>query len=134
MFTRIGVRLQSPNSSRGPRSVYSREQIVARIAAGRSAAEVADAFGVSVRTVRKWVARFRAGGRDALSNCASVPARVANRLPDRLVLLINSRNRPGFPEADPADNAPVTLSLIIILLLRHRPSGAILRLRLIASR
>jgi transposase InsO family protein len=69
-------------------TVCSREQIVARIDAGQGAAEVAAAFGVSVRTVRKWVARFRAGGRAALSNRASAPARVAGRLPDRLVALI----------------------------------------------
>uniref|UniRef100_UPI003899C61B leucine zipper domain-containing protein n=1 Tax=Tabrizicola oligotrophica TaxID=2710650 RepID=UPI003899C61B len=35
---------------------------------------------VSVRTVRKWLARFRAGGGAALSNRASAPARVAGRL------------------------------------------------------
>ena len=43
-------------------TVHSREQIVARIVAGQTAAEVAAAFAVSVRTVRKWLARFRAGG------------------------------------------------------------------------
>lgn len=69
-------------------TVYSREQIVARIGAGQCAAEVASAFGVSVRTVRKWVARFKAGGRAALSNRASAPARVAGRLPDRTVAVI----------------------------------------------
>lgn len=42
-------------------SVYSREQIVARVMAGQRAAEVAADFAVSVRTVRKWVARFKAG-------------------------------------------------------------------------
>lgn len=69
-------------------TVYSREQIVARIAAGQTAAEVAEAFGVSVRTVRKWVARHRAGGRAALVNGASAPARVARRLPEPVVRLI----------------------------------------------
>jgi len=49
---------------------------------------VAVAFGVSVRTVRKWVARFKAGGRAALSNRAGAPARVAGRLPDRVVAVI----------------------------------------------
>jgi len=39
----------------------SREQIVARVRAGQSAVEVAEAFGVSVRTVRKWLARFCRG-------------------------------------------------------------------------
>ena len=74
------------NPHKGARlTVYSREQIVARIQAGTKSAEVAAAFGVSLRTVRKWLARFRAGGQAALSNRASAPARVARRLPDRLV-------------------------------------------------
>ena len=76
------------NPHQGARlTVYSREQIVARVEAGVGAAEVAAAFGVSLRTVRKWLARFRAGGGAALSNRASAPARVAQRLPDRLVAL-----------------------------------------------
>ncbi|MEP1111424.1 MAG: helix-turn-helix domain-containing protein, partial [Nitratireductor sp.] len=58
-------------------TVYSREQVVARVADGQTAVEVAASFGVSVRTVRKWVARYRQGGRAALANRASAPARVA---------------------------------------------------------
>jgi transposase InsO family protein len=69
-------------------TVHSREQIVARLMAGHSAAAVAAAFAVSVRTVRKWLARFRAGGGAALSNHASVPARVAGRLEAGTVALI----------------------------------------------
>ncbi|GAB4269931.1 MAG: hypothetical protein Kow0013_21790 [Pararhodobacter sp.] len=42
---------------------------------GQTAAEVAEAFGVSVRTVRKRVARHKAGGRAALVNGASATAR-----------------------------------------------------------
>jgi len=69
-------------------TVHSREQIVARVGAGQSAAEVAAAFAVSLRTVRKWLARFRAGGCAALSNRASVPARIAGRLEAATVALI----------------------------------------------
>jgi len=69
-------------------TVHSREQIVARVASGQTAAEVAAAFAVSVRTVRKWLARFCAGGGAALSNRASTPARVAGRLPQARVTLI----------------------------------------------
>ncbi|BAQ67421.1 putative insertion sequence transposase protein [Rhodovulum sulfidophilum] len=58
-------------------TVYGREQIVARVAAGQSASEVAQAFGVSVRTVRKWLARFREGGPAALQNRSSSPRRVS---------------------------------------------------------
>ena len=61
-------------------TVHSREQIVARVIAGQSAAEVAAAFAVSLRTVRKWLARFRAGERATLSDHASAPAHVAGRL------------------------------------------------------
>lgn len=69
-------------------TLYSREQIVARVVAGQTAAEVAAAFAVSLRTVRKWLARFRAGGRAALCNHASAPARVAGRLERATVALI----------------------------------------------
>lgn len=69
-------------------TLYSREQIVARVVAGQTAAEVAAAFAVSVRTVRKWLARFRAGGGAALSNRASAPTRVAGRLEAATVALI----------------------------------------------
>jgi transposase InsO family protein len=55
---------------------------------GQTAAEVAAAFAVSVRTVRKWLARFRAGGGAALSNRASAPARVAGRLAEATVARI----------------------------------------------
>jgi DNA-directed RNA polymerase specialized sigma24 family protein len=42
-------------------TLHSREQIVAPVLSGRTAAEVAAAFAVSIRTVRKRLARFRTG-------------------------------------------------------------------------
>jgi len=51
----------------------SREQVVARVRAGQSAAEVAEAFGVSVRTIRKWLARFSRGAGAALRHAAVAP-------------------------------------------------------------
>ena len=69
-------------------TLHSREQSVARVSAGQRAVDVAAAFGVSVRTVRKWLARFRAGGQAALSNRASAPARVAGRLAETTIKLI----------------------------------------------
>jgi transposase InsO family protein/DNA-binding CsgD family transcriptional regulator len=74
-------------------TVHSREQIVARVAQGQTAAEVAAAFDVSIRTVRKWLARFRAGGGAALSNHASAPARVSGRLAQATVALIEHLRR-----------------------------------------
>ncbi len=77
------------NPHQGARlTVHGREQIVARVLAGQKAAEVAAAFGVALRTLRKWLARYRAGRQATLSDRASAPARVAGRLPDRLVALV----------------------------------------------
>jgi transposase-like protein len=41
------------------------------------AAKVAARFGVSERTVRKWLARWRAGGEPALNDRSPAPARPA---------------------------------------------------------
>src|SRR5215210_6130658 len=46
---------------------------------GRVVADVAAGFGVSERTARKWLARFRAEGAAGLENRSSRPASVANR-------------------------------------------------------
>ena len=46
---------------------------------GRPVAEVAAGFGVSERTARKWLARFKAEGPGGLQNRSSRPASVANR-------------------------------------------------------
>ena len=52
--------------------------MVARHREGRPVAQIAAEFGVSARTVHKWLRRFREGGRAALSNRASAPARPGN--------------------------------------------------------
>jgi transposase-like protein len=41
--------------------------------------EVAAGFGVSDRTARKWLARYKAEGPSGLDNCSSCPRTVANR-------------------------------------------------------
>jgi transposase InsO family protein len=46
---------------------------------GRPVADVAAGFGISERTARKWLARFKAGGPTGLENRSSRPASVANR-------------------------------------------------------
>ena len=54
---------------------HSRALIADRRAAGQSVASIAADFGISTRTVFKWLARHREGGRAALVNRASIPAR-----------------------------------------------------------
>ncbi len=52
---------------------YSREQIVLRHERGETLKTIADAFGISVRTVCKWLARYRSEGGGGLSNRSSRP-------------------------------------------------------------
>lgn len=61
---------------------YARALIVERHAAGEPVSAIASAFGISVRTVYKWLARYRAGGRAALETRSSAPRRFA-RMIDR---------------------------------------------------
>ena len=48
---------------------------------GMSVGQVPEQFGVSRRTVYKWLASFRAGGEAALENRSSTPLRSTRRLP-----------------------------------------------------
>ena len=51
--------------------VHSREFMAARRARGRPVAQIAEGLGVSLRTVDKWLRRFREDGRAALQNSVS---------------------------------------------------------------
>ena len=57
---------------------YSREQIVLRYREGQSAGEIAAAFGVSIRTVYKWLKRHKEEGVNGLSNRSSAPGNNPN--------------------------------------------------------
>lgn len=54
-------------------TVYSREQIVLRHQQGWTADEIASAFCISVRTVFKWLKRYRDEGLPGLANKPSAP-------------------------------------------------------------
>lgn len=93
MFTRTGFRLQSPQSGlrrphQGARpAVCTKDRIVTRTETGQKTVGLAAGLGLSVRTVRLRLVWPRADGRTALVNRASVPARVAEPVPDRMVTL-----------------------------------------------
>jgi transposase InsO family protein len=72
---------------------HIRELIVTRRQDGWTVAEIAEAIGVSERTVYKWLARFRKAGRAGLSNGQSAAGRIANRLPDPLIEKIAALRR-----------------------------------------
>ena len=57
------------------------------------ARRVAADFGVSERTVRKWLARWRAGGEPALNDRSSVPARQCRRPPEQIAAIAALRRR-----------------------------------------
>lgn len=63
-------------------SVFSRQLLVHRVAAGWPAAHVADQLGISRATAYKWVRRYRAEGEDGLRDRSSRPRRSPRRLSD----------------------------------------------------
>lgn len=72
---------------------HIRELMAARFDAGWPPGEIAEAVGVSVRTVYKWLERHRRGGAAALHNAASAPTRIANRLADPTIAEITRLRR-----------------------------------------
>jgi len=77
---------------------------------GQRASDVASAFGVSVRTVRKWVARYRAEGRAGLADRPSTPHRQPHaymqgsyrliaRLRQLRLTALEIGEAPGFPRS-----------------------------------
>ncbi len=67
-------------------SVKGRELLIDRVeVAGWSLTKAAEAAGVSDRSARKWVARYRAEGPAGLLDRCLAPARVANRTDERRI-------------------------------------------------
>jgi hypothetical protein len=75
-------------------SLKGRELLIARAQdAEWSLSSAAEAAGISERTARKWLARYRAQGRDGLLDRSSAPLVVANRTDDRRVQVIAALRR-----------------------------------------
>src|SRR4029450_4568097 len=72
---------------------HSREKIVRRVLSGESARAVATAVGVCESTVRKWLARDRAGGGAGLHGRAGGPPRSPPAPPPALVQWIERLRR-----------------------------------------
>ena len=78
----------------------------------------AGAAGVSVRTVGKWVCRYRREGEEGLLDCSSAPVRVANRTPDERVEAIVSLRRVRMTAAEIAEILLMPLSTVSGILTR----------------
>lgn len=77
---------------------------------GWTLAAAAEAAGVSVRTVSKWVGRARAGER--LEDRSSAPRRVPGRTPERLVEAIAALRRLRLTAAEIAEALGMALSTV----------------------
>ncbi len=95
---------------------HSRADLVQRVEAGQPMAAVATAFGVSVRTVRKWVERFRREGPEGLKDRSSRPHRLHQPTPEAVVAEVERLRRQrwtGKQIAAELGISPATVSRIL---------------------
>jgi transposase InsO family protein len=77
-----------------------------------SLAAAAEAAGVSERTARKWVARYRREGEGGLSDRSSAPRSVANKTPEHTIEAIAALRRLRFTGAQIAELLGMALSTV----------------------
>ena len=100
-------------------SVKGRELLVDRVEhAGWSLTQAAEAAGVSDRTARKWLARYRADGPDGLLDRSSAPAVVANRTEEQRIEVIAALRRLRMTGAEIAECLDMALSTVSGILTR----------------
>jgi transposase InsO family protein len=100
-------------------SLKGRELLVDRVeGAGWSLTQAAEAAGVSDRTARKWLGRYRAEGLAGLLDRSSAPARVANRTDERRVQAIAALRRLRMTGAEIAEVLDMALSTVSAILTR----------------
>jgi transposase InsO family protein len=100
-------------------SLKGRELLVDRVEdAGWSLTQAAEAAGVSDRTARKWLARYRAEGSTGLLDRSSAPATVANRTDEQRVQAIAALRRLRMTAAEIAEVLGMALSTVSAILTR----------------
>jgi transposase InsO family protein len=100
-------------------SLKGRELLVERVeGAGWSLTQAAEAAGVSDRTARKWLGRWRAEGPAGLLDRSSAPAVVANRTDERRVQAIAALRRVRMTAAEIAEVLDMALSTVSAILTR----------------
>src|SRR5919197_5574065 len=85
---------------------------------GWTLAAAAEAAGVSVRTISKWVRRYREEGEQGLLDRRSAPARVPHRTPEDRVELIALLRRLRMTGAEIAETLAMPLSTVSAVLTR----------------
>lgn len=107
------------NARLTPKSREQLLQLVQRVRAGAPPEEVADGFGISVRTVYKWLKRWRLEGRRGLLDRSSRPhrsPRSLRRQRERHILRLRERRWTG---ARIADYTGIAISTVGAVLRRH---------------
>ena len=100
-------------------SLKGRELLVDRVeVAGWSVMEAAQAAGITDRTARKWLARWRAEGPAGLLDRSSAPQVVANRTDEQTVQVIAALRRIRFTGPEIADLLGRPLSTVSGILQR----------------
>jgi transposase InsO family protein len=100
-------------------SLKGRELLVARVLdAGWSLVAAAEAAGISDRTARKWLARYRREGLDGLLDRSSAPRLVANRTDARRVEVIAALRRLRMTGAEIAECLEMAVSTVSGILTR----------------
>ena len=74
--------------------------------------EAATAAGISERTARKWIARFKAEGEDGLLDRSSAPKRIPHRTPAERVESIKALRRRRMTAAEIAEALGLALSTV----------------------
>jgi transposase InsO family protein len=100
-------------------SLKGRELLIDRVEnVGWSLIAVAEAAGISERTARKWLARYRTEGPDGLLDRSSAPVVVANRTEDRRVEVIAALRRLRMTGAEIAEMLDMAVSTVSGILTR----------------
>src|SRR4051795_4070767 len=100
-------------------SPIGRRLLVGRIERdGWTVRAAAESAGISERTARKWLARFRAEGFDGLRDRSSAPHRVANRTDEQTVATICALRRLRFSAPELAELLDVPCSTVSAVLKR----------------
>jgi transposase InsO family protein len=99
-------------------SVKGRELLIQRVRAGWSLMEAARAAGISDRTARKWLDRYRAQGAAGLLDRSSAPKSVPARTPEDRIEVIAALRRLRFTGAEIAELLGMALSTVSGILTR----------------
>jgi transposase InsO family protein len=95
---------------------HGRLLMVRRVEDGWTLAQAAEAAGVSVRTVSKWLARYRQEGEDGMLDRSSAPRSVPLRTPDDRIAVVAALRRLRMTAAEIAELLSMPPSTVSALL------------------